>query len=152
MRKFAAVAALAVATIATPAAAQGEVRAEARGGIVWAEGDSEATLGAALGYDFDLGETAFAGVEVSGDKILAEGADMVFGTTARLGVKTGDAGKLYGALGYTFENDAFYDSVVLGAGYEHKLSDSIYVGGNYRHFFSDFIDYDAAYLSVGATF
>ncbi|MBT8427514.1 MAG: hypothetical protein KJO02_05745, partial [Erythrobacter sp.] len=84
MRKFALLAAVAAAAVATPAAAEdegGEFRAEVRGGVIWVEDFSEATLGAAVGYDFDLGETAFAGVELSGDKILVEGADVLIGTT-----------------------------------------------------------------------
>ena len=154
MRKFAVATAAALAALATPAAAQdgGEVRAEARGGIVWAYDESEATAGAAIGYDFDLSETLFVGVEGSLDKVLVDGADAVFGLSSRLGTKTSEAGKLYATLGYTFENDSFYDSIVLGAGYEHKLNDTIYVGAAYRHFFSDFGDLDAATLSVGAAF
>lgn len=154
MRKFAVATAAAVAALATPAAARdgGEFRVEARGGIVWAYDESEATAGAAIGYDFDLGETLFVGVEGSLDKVLVDGADAVFGLSSRLGTKTSDAGKLYATLGYTFENDSFYDAIVLGAGYEHKLNDTIYVGAAYRHFFSDFGDLDAATVSVGAAF
>ena len=154
MRKFAVATAAALAALAAPAAAQdsGEVRAEVRGGIIWAYDASEETAGAAIGYDFDLGETMFAGVEGSVDKVLVDGADAVFGVSTRLGTKTSDAGKLYATLGYTFENDTFYDAIVLGAGYEHKLNDTLYVGAAYRHFFSDYGDLDAATISLGAAF
>ena len=63
---------LATLAFATPAMAN-EARVEARGGVIWSNGDSEDTWGVAAGYDFDLGTTAFAGVEVSGDKIGTSG-------------------------------------------------------------------------------
>lgn len=154
MRKIALVlAAAGAATIATPAAAEGEVRAEVRGGVIWAFDESEATLGAAVGYDFDLGETAFAGVELSGDKVLVDGSDVAFGTTARLGARLGDNGKLFAAGGYTFGlDDDSGDAWNLGAGYHHKLGQSLYVGTEYRHYFSDFADADALNLVIGTTF
>lgn len=154
MRKIALVlAAAGAATIATPAAAEGEVRAEVRGGIIWAFDESEATAGAAVGYDFDLGETTFAGVELSGDKVLVDGADVAFGTTARFGTRLGDSGKLFAAGGYTFGlDDDAGDAWHLGAGYHHKLGQSLYIGTEYRHFFADFADADALNLVIGATF
>lgn len=69
---------LASLAIATPAMAN-EARIEARGGVIWANGTSEDVWGAAAGYDFDLGETAFAGVEVSGDKIGTSGTKVSWG-------------------------------------------------------------------------
>ena len=156
MRKFALLAAVAAAAVATPAAAEdegGEVRAEVRGGVIWVEDFSEATLGAAVGYDFDLGETAFAGVELSGDKILVDGADVLVGTTARLGLKVGDDGKLFATGGYNFTlTDDGGDAWHLGAGYHHKLGDSLYLGAEYRHYFDDFVDADAVNAVVGLTF
>lgn len=153
MRKFAVATAVAVAAIAAPAHAEGEVRAEVRGGVIWAFDESEATAGAAVGYDFDLGETMFAGVELSGDKVLVDGSDVAFGTTARFGGKIGDNGKLFAAAGYTFGlDDDSGDAWNLGAGYHHKLGEKLYIGTEYRHYFDDFADADAINLVVGATF
>ena len=61
--------------MAAPAQAN-EARVEARGGVIWGVGDSEAIAGVAVGYDFDLGEAAFAGVEASGDKVLIDGTKL----------------------------------------------------------------------------
>ena len=155
MRKFALLTAAAIAAIATPAAAEdgGEARAEVRGGVIWVEDFSEATLGAAVGYDFDLGETAFAGVELSGDKILVDGADVLLGTTGRLGLKLGDNGKLYATGGYSFTlDDDGGDAWHMGAGYHHKVGESLYLGAEYRHYFDDFVDADALNAVVGLTF
>src|SRR3546814_12433177 len=72
MKKFAVAAALLSAVVAVPAMAAdgGEIRAEVRGGYVTGSGLDDATLGAAVGYDFDLGSTTFAGAEIAGDKVL----------------------------------------------------------------------------------
>lgn len=153
MRKIAFAAAAAAAAIAVPAQAQeanGEGRVEARGGIVWAAGQEEAVAGVAAGYDFDLGEAAFLGVEASADHILASGADFVWGVGARAGAKVGDAGKLYAAGGYAFGEGE--DAPYLGAGYSHKVGQSVYISAEYRHFFSDFLDVNAATVGLGVNF
>ena len=150
MRKIALTLGLvAAAAVAAPAHAN-EGRVEARGGIAWANGDTEAIAGVAAGYDFDLGETAFAGVEVSGDKVLVDGANVVFGTTARLGVKAGDNGKLFIAGGYSFGEGE--DVPHLGGGYQHNIGQNIYLKAEYRHFFSDFTDVDTVAAGVGVRF
>ena len=132
---------------ATPAAAN-EARAEVRGGVVWAAGAEEATAGVALGYDFDLGTSAFAGVEASADKVLEGGANVVFGTSVRAGAKVGD-GKLYAIGGFSFtEHD---DSWHLGAGYQHKVGSNLYVKAEYRRFF-DVVDVNSAVFGVGVNF
>ena len=148
-------AAVAAATAATPAFAQGEARVEARGGIAWAQGAEEAVAGVAAGYDFDFGDeesgSVFFGVEGSADKILASNTDVVWGTTARLGAKLGNGGKLYATGGYSFGEGE--DVPHLGAGYEQKLGESgFYVKAEYRHFFSDFVDVNTAAVGVGIKF
>ena len=150
MRKTAiALAAATAALVAVPAQAN-EGRVEARGGVAWAGGAEEAIAGVAAGYDFDLGESAFIGVEGSADKVLASGADVVFGATGRIGAKVSENGKLFLAGGYSFGEGE--DVPHLGLGYSHKLGTSVYVTGEYRRFFSDFQDVNAATLGVGVNF
>ena len=149
MRKIAIIAAATAAVVAVPAQAN-EGRVEARGGIVWAGGGEEAVAGVAAGYDFDLGQVggAFAGIEGSADKILVDGADVVFGVTGRLGTHVGAKGKLFAAGGYSFnEGDAFH----LGAGYEHKVSNNVYLKAEYRRFF-DTVDLNSAVFGLGVNF
>lgn len=150
MRKII-IAAVAAATLSsTPAFAQaaGEGRVEARGGVAWANGQEEAIAGIAAGYDFDLGETAFVGVEGSADKILVGGTEVVFGATARAGVKAGENGKFYVNAGYSFnDSDAFH----AGAGYQHKLGKNVYAKVEYRRFF-DTVDINTAAVGVGFAF
>ncbi|HMO75941.1 MAG TPA: hypothetical protein PKD99_05220 [Sphingopyxis sp.] len=151
MKKFAVAAALLSAAVATPALAAdgGEVRLEARGGIAWAGGAEEAIAGVAAGYDFDLGSSAFAGLEVSADKILVGGTDVVFGLTGRLGAKIGEQGKLYATGGYSF-NDG--DAAHIGAGYQHKLSQNVYGKVEYRRFLLNGTDINTAAVGIGVTF
>ncbi len=144
------IAVAAVAAIAATPAFAGEARVEARGGIVWAAGDEEAVAGAAAGYDFDLGQEGktFVGVEGSVDKILADGTDVVFGLTARVGAHTSANGKFYIAGGYSFnDGDAWH----LGAGYQHKVSNNVYLKAEYRRFF-EAVDVNSAVLGLGVTF
>ena len=149
MRKTAfALAAATAALVAVPAQAN-EGRVEARGGIAWAGGSEEAIAGVAAGYDFDLGSSAFIGVEGSADKVLASGADVVFGATGRIGAKVSENGKLFLAGGYSFGEGE--DVPHLGLGYSHKIGGA-YVTGEYRRFFSDFQDVNAATLGVGVNF
>ena len=145
-----AAAAATAALMATPALAN-EGRVEAHGGIVFASGDSEGVLGVAAGYDWDLGDSAFIGVEGSADKILVDGSDVFFGTSARIGAKVGEKGKLYGLAGYTFGEGE--DAPHAGVGYEHAFGTNVYGKVEYRHYFVDnFTDLNSAVVGVGFRF
>jgi len=152
MKKFAVAAALLTAIVATPAmAADGEARVEVRGGYVTGSGLDDATLGAAAGYDINLGSTAFAGAEIAGDKVLIDGAKVQFSSGARLGANIGTNGKLYANGGYTFGQ---IDDPYVGAGYQHKLGQNIYAKAEYRHQFigNNVKDFDTFAVGVGFAF
>lgn len=140
--------------IATPALAN-EGRAEVRGGAIWSNGDTDAIYGAALGYDFDLGETTFVGAEVSGDKIDASGTKVAWGLTGRAGIKAGANTKVFAAGGYTTEPcDLCEDSIHAGGGIEQGLGKNFYVKAEYRHHFvnNGIPDSDAVVGGVGIKF
>lgn len=151
MKKFAVAAALLSAVVATPALAQnGEGHVEVRGGYITGSGLDDATLGVAGGYDYNLGEKAFAGVEIAGDKVLIDGAKVQFSSGARLGANLGTNGKLYATGGYTFGQ---IDDPYVGAGYQHKLTQNVYGKVEYRHqFINNFDDTDAFAVGVGFAF
>jgi len=141
-------AAVAAAAVATPAAAN-ESRAEVRGGIAWAGGHEEAIAGVAVGYDFDLGTGAFAGVEASADKILEGGANVLWGATVRAGANLG-AGKFFVAGGHTFTEGE--DAWHLGGGYQHNVGSNVYLKAEYRRYFLDFNDVNVVNAGVGVRF
>ena len=150
-----AAAALAATSFAAAPAMANEARVEARGGIVWNGSDSEAVAGAAAGYDFDLGEKSFAGVEVSGDKILTDHTRVSFGASARAGAKLGDPVKLYAVGGYaTKPCKGCEGSFNLGAGYQHNFGQNFYGKVEYRHSFvgNGVKDNDAAVAGLGVRF
>lgn len=156
MRKITLIAAaLAATTIATPAMAQdevsGEFRVEGRAGIIDGAGQTEAVAGIAAGYDFDLSDTVFLGVEGSVDFVLASGGNEVFGATARAGVHAGDDAKIYAAGGRSFVGDG-EDAWHLGAGVDYDVNDLVYLKLEYRHFFADFADADSVVAGVGVKF
>jgi opacity protein-like surface antigen len=128
---------LASLAVASPALAN-ETRVEARGGVVWGGGNTEAIAGVAAGYDFDLGPAAFAGAELSADKILS-GADnrVGVGFTGRLGAKLPVA-KLYVDGGYTTKFCTTCDGVWhVGAGAETALMGNVYGKLAYRRYIVD---------------
>ncbi len=140
---------------ATPALAN-EARVEVRGGAIWLNGNTDATYGAAAGYDFDLAPNTFAGVEVSGDKVDETGSKVAFGMTGRLGLKAGPSTKIFAAGGYTTEPcDGCEGSWHAGAGLEQGIgAGPVYIKGEYRHYFSGngIPDSDAVVGGVGVRF
>ncbi|WP_310497560.1 outer membrane beta-barrel protein [Sandarakinorhabdus sp.] len=149
--RFAGVALMALT--ASTAQAAGEARAEVRGGLAWFNGlgasGSEAVLGVAVGYDFDISDSAFIGVEGSADKVLVSGSDILWGVGGRVGAKLGDATRLYaaGGLGFGGGDTAPY----LGVGAQQKFGGSFYGKLEYRRYF-DIVDINTLAVGVGMTF
>lgn len=144
----------AAAAVATPAMAN-EGRIEARGGVIWSGSDSEAIAGVAAGYDWDLGDAMFAGVEVSGDKILTSNTRVSLGTGVRIGAKMSEGGKLYANGGWASKPCKFCeDSVYAGAGYQHNFGGNMYGKVEYRHNFvgKGIKDSDAIAAGLGVRF
>lgn len=144
---------LASLAVATPALAN-EARVEARGGVAWGSGDSEAIVGVAAGYDYDLGSVAFVGAEVSADKILTAAANRVgFGFAGRIGAKTSVA-KLYAVGGYATKFCDFCDGTWnAGVGAEAPLMGKIYGKLEYRRYFVEAgSDVNAVVAGVGYKF
>ena len=150
MRKFSTLALIASAMVAAPAYASGEGRVEARGGIAFAGGAEEAFAGIAAGYDWDLGDSGFIGVEASADKVLVGGADVLFGGAVRAGIKAGDKGKAYVLGGYGFTDNA--DDAFVGVGYQHKLGSKVYGKLEYRMILNQGSNINFAGVGVGVAF
>lgn len=151
MRKLAVIAAVAAMMTAVPAYASGEGRVEARGGIAFAGGQDEAFLGVAAGYDFDLGDKAFIGVEASADKVLQGGSDVLFGLGGRLGVKAGDKARIYALGGYGFADDV--DEPFIGGGVQFNLGEKAYGKVEYRRVLvSNFTDINFVGAGFGVRF
>lgn len=142
----------ALAAVASPAMAD-ESRLEARGGIIWNGDGSDAVAGVAVGHDFDFGTNAFVGPEISADKILADNTRVSFGFGGRMGIKTSEASKLYGAASYNTKNFRYGDeSWTLGAGYQQNFGGNLYGKVEYRHHFVDYRDHDTAVVGLGVRF
>ncbi|HKX79608.1 MAG TPA: hypothetical protein VJM34_13905 [Novosphingobium sp.] len=153
MRKFL-VPIMASLALASPALAT-EARVEARGGVIWNQGEEEAVAGVAGGYDFDLGSTTFAGFEASADKVLTSGTRVAFGVGGRVGAKLSEVGKVYATGGWTTKSCGGCDeSLYAGAGYQHNLGKSLYGKVEYRHHFFDngVADPDSVVAGVGLRF
>lgn len=150
MRKVLIALAATVAAVASPAMAN-EGRIEARGGAAWVcDGcGTEDVWGIAAGYDWDLGDKAFVGLEVSGDKIGVSGSKVAFSGTVRVGAKAGEKGKFYVNGGFQTESFAGNGGdPFAGVGFEQGIGKSLYVKAEYRHVFVDSFD-DTNILAAG---
>ena len=147
-------AAVAATVAAASPALANEARVEARGGVIWLDEEAEAVAGVAAGYDFDLGSSAFAGVEVSADKVLISDTRVAFGFNARAGVKLAEASKLYAIGGYnTKACDLCEGSWGIGAGLQQNFGSSLYGKVEYRHNFVDnSFDTNAVVAGLGMRF
>lgn len=152
--RAAAFAAAIAAVLATPALAN-EARIEGHGGVVWDGSDSDATAGVAVGYDWDLGDSAFVGLETSADKILRSNQRVSVGVGGRAGIKLSEAGKLYAVSSYQTKPCKYCEeSVSLGAGYQQNFGSNLYGKVEYRHYFvgNGVPDYDGAVAGLGMRF
>ena len=158
---------IALAATATPAAAEGQFRAEIHAGWDHARtdgfNDDGVLYGVGLGYDMNVGQNAFVGVDLSLDdssmkecetsSILANDeaclrAGRDFAAGIRAGVNVGEGGKVYALAGYTNARFKFayttpagvttsdaenLDGFRLGVGYQHALSGNTYGKVEYRY-------------------
>jgi hypothetical protein len=134
----AAAAACAMGAFAGPAMAgtSGDVRAEVRSGVDWEDGQAaKGTIGAAIGYDYNLPGGAFIGVEQAIDKTLVTRDDAVGSTSARFGIHATPRDKLYVISGYSYGSN-YQDGAHLGGGVEHSFG-PYYGKVEYRHIFNN---------------
>jgi outer membrane immunogenic protein len=163
---FAITSVLALTAAASPAMAEG-FRAEIHGGWDRVQGDDQEddgiVYGLGLGYDVNVGQNAFVGVDFSIDDsstkecersaivandraCLSAGRDLAAGV--RAGVNVGERGKVYALAGYTNARYRFryttpagvstseaenLDGFRLGAGYQHALGGNTYGKVEYRY-------------------
>jgi outer membrane immunogenic protein len=136
MNRFTLAAVALAALVATPAYAKGEGRIEAHGGIAFAGETSEAFAGIGGGYDFDLSDKAFIGLDLGADKVLAGGTKAFWSVGGRIGGKAGKNGRIYvnGGLGFCCGGSDPY----IGAGYQHTFGGKVYGKIEYRKALSSF--------------
>ncbi len=169
MRKLAFAAAIAAASIASPALAGGyatlrlshdatEVQIEEGGADVSENTGKGIGFGFAVGYDFDLGSAAFVGIEAGIDESTASRSTDIDGDTieisagreisgvARFGLKPSEAVKLYGLVGYADASVKLSDSGVS----ESDSKGGLVYGAGIGYNFSDKIGASLEYrrLSV----
>ena len=147
MKKLILLVAATAAVVASPAMAQGEGRIEGRAAIGFGGGASDFFSGIGAGYDFDLGETAFVGPEVSYDSNFT-GADLV-NVGGRIGAKVGERSKIYVVASYELADAEEFNA---GLGFQHSFSDKIYGKIEYRRYFFEGTDLNFAGVGFGMKF
>ncbi|MGH6745397.1 outer membrane protein with beta-barrel domain [Novosphingobium sp. PhB57] len=147
-------AAVAAVAAASPAFAN-EARVEARTGVIWDGSDSDAVAGVAAGYDYDLGEKFFVGVEGSADKVLTDNTRVSWGVGGRAGVKVTPSTKLYAASTWQSKFTKYGNSAVgVGGGLQQDLNDKFYGKVEYKHLLvgDNTPDADVGLVGVGMKF
>ncbi len=147
-------AAVAAVAAASPAFAN-EARVEARTGVIWDGSDSDAVAGVAAGYDYDLGEKFFVGVEGSADKVLTDNTRVSWGVGGRAGVKVTPSTKLYAASTWQSKFTRYGNSAVgVGGGLQQDLNDKFYGKVEYKHLLvgDNTPDADVGLVGVGMKF
>jgi outer membrane immunogenic protein len=147
MKKIILLGAAAAALASTPAMAAGEGRIEGRAGLAWAAGTEDFVAGVAAGYDFDLGETVFAGPEVAYDTNF-DGLDAI-NLGGRLGFKAAEKTKVYLAAGYDVGD---IDEFNAGVGVQQSFGEKVYGKVEYRRYFFNGTDLNAAVVGIGVKF
>jgi outer membrane immunogenic protein len=147
MKKIIILASAVAALATTPAMAAGEGRVEGRAGLAWAGGSDDFIAGVAAGYDFDLGETVFAGPEVAYDTNF-DGFDGI-NLGGRIGVKAAANTKLYLAAGYDVGD---LDEFNAGVGVQQAFGNKVYGKVEYRRYFFNGTDLNAAVVGIGVKF
>lgn len=145
---------LASLAVASPALAN-EARVEARGGVIWDQGQSEAIAGVAAGYDWDLGSTTFVGVEASADKILTDNTRVSWGAGGRIGVKVLPGTKAYALADWESKNTRYGNSAVgVGGGVQQDVGSRYYLKAEYQHLLigDNTPDADRGLVGVGVKF
>jgi hypothetical protein len=147
-------AAVVAVAAATPALAN-EARVEARGGVIWDGSNSEATLGVAAGYDYDLGENAFIGIQGSADKILTDDTRVSWGVGGRIGVVAAPGTKVYALADWQSKNCKYCNSAVgVGGGVQQDIGTRYYLKAEYQHLLigDNTPDADRGLVGVGVKF
>lgn len=140
--------------LATPALA-GETYAEVTGGISWNKEESAAVLGVAGGYDFELNEKNFAGIEAIAEKELADDTRVSWGIGGRFGGRLISGAKVYaGANWQSKDCGECSDAIGLTAGWEQDLSEKLYAKIEYKHLLigDGERDKDLAIVGLGVKF
>lgn len=147
-------AAVAAAAAATPALAN-EARVEARTGLIWDGSDSEAVAGVAAGYDYDLGERAFVGVEGSADKLLTDNTRVSWGVGGRAGVKVTPTTKAFASATWQSKYSRYGNSAVgVGGGIQQDIGSRYYAKVEYKHLLvgDNTPDADQGLIGLGVKF
>lgn len=148
MRSIMIAAVFAAAAVSSPAVAN-EGRVELRNGIIWVDGASDEAVGVALGYDADLGDAFFVGVEGAIDTNY-DFVSPVLGLNARLGSRVGENGRLFGTVGYAYDTDFEIDDFALGGGYQHTLDSGLVISAQYQRYMD--LDINRVSIGVGTRF
>jgi hypothetical protein len=129
--------------VSSPALAN-EGRVELRTGIAWVSGVSDETIGIAAGYDADVSENVFVGVEAVADTDF-NFVSPTLGVNARLGTKVMETGRLFALAGYAYETQFDFDDAVVGVGFQQEFGTGMLVSLQYQRY----VDTEVNRVAIG---
>lgn len=133
MRSSIACVAFALSCVSAPALAD-EAYVEAVGGVSFAHEEDAVVAGLAAGYDFDLNEVLFAGVEGTLEKELVEDRHFAAGIGVRVGASVTERGKAFVGLNWQSKDCPECDEAWgFTTGFEQELGEHLYAKLEYKH-------------------
>lgn len=145
--------ATALAIASSPAIAN-EAYVEATSGVNWNDEATNAIAGIAVGYDIDLDERIFVGVEGTAEKLLTHDTRIAWGIGGRVGAEVMPESKIFVGLNWQSKDCGECGNAVgLGTGWEQNLSEKIYAKLEYKRLFvSDEADANVVIVGLGLMF
>ncbi|WHO37444.1 hypothetical protein PMI04_012775 [Sphingobium sp. AP49] len=135
---------------ASPSALANEAYVELTSGVSWNDEATDAIAGIAVGYDIDLDERFFVGVEGTAEKLLADDTRIAWGIGGRIGAELLPRSKIFAGLNWQSKDcGECGDAIGLGTGWEQNLSEAIYVKLEYKRLFVDSGEPDANVAIIG---
>ncbi|WP_395326967.1 hypothetical protein WBP06_09610 [Novosphingobium sp. BL-8H] len=137
-------------TFASRPALADEAYIEGSGGVSWNKESTDALAGIAMGYDVDLNEKIFVGVEGTAEKLLTHDTRVAWGIGGRLGAEVLPRSKIFAGVNWQSKDCGECGNAIgIGTGWEQNLSEKIYAKLEFKHLFVENHEPDANVISAG---
>lgn len=146
---------IALAWCCTGSVAQAnEAYVEATGGVSWSDEATDAIGGFAVGYDVDVSEKVFVGVEATAEKLLTGGTRVAWGIGGRIGAEVLPRSKVFVGTNWQSKDCRECGNAIgLGTGWEQNLTETIYAKLEFKHLFvEDEVDANVGIIGLGVMF
>lgn len=132
-----------------------EAYVEMTGGVSSNGKKTDAVAGVAVGYDIDLDERFFVGIEGIAEKLLTKETRIAWGIGGRFGAEILPKSKIFTGVNWQSKDcKECSDAIGLSAGWEQNLTEKLYAKIEYKRLFigNDERDADVGLVGIGVMF